>query len=132
MTRPRAKTAPFFDQSYIAEAGDFSTAGDPVWHLSTALILLSGSFGILFSLKEWGDPLFSEMVSPGPGQMLLGDSGRMLAFEVGPDGVQSKLMGLPARLIEGFLLTVGSVGVLAALSTDPVAQLLTAAYLPSI
>jgi len=104
--------------------------GDAAWHISTALIMLLGSFGVLFSLKELGDPMFSDMLSPGPGQMFLGDAGRMLSFETGPDGVQSKLMGMPAWMVEGALLTMGSIGVLAAVSTYSFAQMMTAVYLP--
>ena len=43
---------------------------------------------------------------------ILGDGGRALVFEAGWDGIQSRLMLLPARVIEGVLLLMGSIGML--------------------
>jgi hypothetical protein len=59
-----------------------------------------------FAAKEFSDPAFSDWASPGPGQPLLGDAGRMLMFEAGDDGIQSKLLGGPAWLVGGYLLSL--------------------------
>ena len=80
-------------------------------------------FGCVFALKDFGDPALSAWAAPGPGR-LLGDGGRMLVFEVGDQGVLSKLLGAPAWLLEGLILGMGSIGMLSCwISTNAEAQL---------
>ncbi|KAJ1479963.1 hypothetical protein T484DRAFT_1812383 [Baffinella frigidus] len=100
------------------------------WVVSVLLTYLLGAFGAFFTIKEFGDPGFSDWISPGPGQMFVGDAGRMLMFEAGDKGVQSKLLGVPAWLIEGLLLGAGTVGVLLSASKAPLAQLLSSLLVP--
>ena len=57
------------------------------WWSSTFLILLLGSVGAFLMIKEFFDPAFSDWISPGSGQALLGDAGRMVPFEAGPNGI---------------------------------------------
>jgi hypothetical protein len=78
------------------------------WWISTFLFFLLRAFGAFFSLKELGDPAFSDWVSTGPGQAMLGDARRMLMFEAGPNGIQTHLLGVQANILEGALLGLGS------------------------
>eukprot|EP00511_Aplanochytrium_stocchinoi_P006182 CAMPEP_0204834080 /NCGR_PEP_ID=MMETSP1346-20131115/18635_1 /ASSEMBLY_ACC=CAM_ASM_000771 /TAXON_ID=215587 /ORGANISM="Aplanochytrium stocchinoi, Strain GSBS06" /LENGTH=177 /DNA_ID=CAMNT_0051967091 /DNA_START=83 /DNA_END=616 /DNA_ORIENTATION=- len=101
------------------------------WYTSCVLVTLFGALGFCFTLKEFGDPWFSDFVSPGPGQALLGDGGRMLVFETGDDGIQSKIFSpMSAWLLEGILLGLGSVGMFCSWSRNPTLQLLSAYTLP--
>ena len=100
------------------------------WAASVVLNVLLGAFGAFFVFKEFGDPAFSDWLSPGAGQALLGDSGRMLMYEAGDDGVQSILLGAPAWLVEGIVLGVGTLGVLLSPWSSTTAQLLCAFAVP--
>jgi len=71
------------------------------------------------------DPWFSDTMAPGPGSPLLGDSGRMLMFEAGPDGVQTKLLMVQANILEGILLGIGSVALFTCFFTSRRMQLVT-------
>lgn len=102
----------------------------PLYYASCLLYLVFGLFGFFFTFKEFADPWFSDTVSPGPGQLLLGDSGRMLMFEAGSDGVQSKVLGVPAWLLEGILLGTGSVALFSCWFTSQSMQWLTAYVAP--
>ena len=96
------------------------------------LILLLGSVGIFFMIKEFFDPAFSHWISPGAGQILLGDAGRMVPFEAGPNGIQTKLLGdvVPANIIKGAILGLGSLGVLTSPFSNNACQFVTCAVLP--
>lgn len=103
------------------------------WWISTGLIFLLGAFGAFFAVKEFFDPEFSDWLSPGPGQALLGDAGRMLMFEAGPNGIQTKLLGVQdvqANTIEGILLGLGSIGMLASPFRSNMCQFVTCVLLP--
>lgn len=105
-------------------------SGSRLWWMTCFGYWLFGSFGLFFSLKEWLDPAFSDWLAPGPGSPLLGDSGRMLVFEAGPAGVQSKLLGVQANLLEGVLLDVGALSLLSCWFESRRMQLLTAYAAP--
>ena len=100
------------------------------WAASVVLNVLLGAFGAFFVFKEFGDPTFSDWLSPGAGQALLGDSGRMLMYEAGDDGVQSMLLGAPAWLVEGIVLGVGTLGIFLSPWFSITAQLLCAFAVP--
>lgn len=100
------------------------------WWISTALFFLLGAFGAFFTLKEFGDPEFSDWLRPGPGHPLVGDAGRMLMFEAGPNGIQSLLLGVQANILEGFLLGLGSIGIFASPFRNNLCQFLTCALVP--
>jgi hypothetical protein len=100
------------------------------WFISTVLIFLFGAFGAFFTAKVFLDPEFSDWISPGPGQPLVGDAGRMLMFEKGPDGIQTKLLGVTANALEGILLGLGSIGMILSPFQSNLAQFLTCALLP--
>ena len=100
------------------------------WLISTVLFFVLGGYGAFFTVKEFFDPEFSDWLSPGPGQPLLGDSGRMLMFEVGPLGIQTRLLGVQANILEGVLLGVGTIGVFMNPFKSNLAQFLTCALVP--
>ena len=102
------------------------------WWSSTVLILLLGSVGSFFMIKEFFDPAFPHWISPGAGQILLGDAGRMVPFEAGPNGIQTKLLGdvIPANIIKGAILGLGSLGVLTSPFSNNACQFVTCAVLP--
>ena len=100
------------------------------WIASCVCYCLFGSFGVLFTLKEFGDPEFSDWLSPGSGNLLLGDGGRLLLFEAGPHGVQSKILGVQANLAEGIILGFGSLALFSCWFTSQEAQLFTAVAAP--
>ena len=100
------------------------------WQLTTASFVLFGGISMLLALKAFGDPAFSAWLAPGPGTPLLGDAGNMLAFEAGSDGVHSKILGVQANLVEGCILGLASLSMIACWSSAPAAQLLTAVVAP--
>lgn len=103
------------------------------WWVSNFALCQLSLFGTLFTLKSFGDPVFSDWMRPGPGHPLLGDAGRMLMYEAGPNGVQSLLLGgtlLPAWLIEGTLLGLGTLGIYAAWCPHRLTSLFTAYTVP--
>jgi hypothetical protein len=100
------------------------------WWISTFLFFLLGAFGAFFSLKEFGDPVFSDWVSPGPGQAMLGDAGRMLMFEAGPNGIHTHLLGVQANILEGILSGLGSLGIFLSPFKSNLCQFLTCALIP--
>jgi len=89
------------------------------WFGTCALTTVYGAFGFLLLRKKLGDPAFSDWASPGPGQLLLGDAGRLAWFEFGPEGVSSKMLGCPAWLLEAGFLALGCAGVVLTWSTKP-------------
>jgi hypothetical protein len=103
---------------------------DAAFYGSCVLYWLCGGVGLLFALKNLADPHLSDLLSPGAGSPLLGDSGRMLQFEVGPDGVQSKLMGIQAWWVEGLILGVGSIALFSCWSTSTASNITTAYCAP--
>jgi hypothetical protein len=77
---------------------DITSMSNIAWWSSTFLIFLFGAFGAFFTIKELLDPKFSDWISPGPGQALLGDSGRVLMYEA-QDPMAFKLNFLVFRQI---------------------------------
>jgi hypothetical protein len=102
------------------------------WWLSTFLIILLGSVGTFIMIKEFFDPAFSDWLSPGAGQAWLGDAGRMVPFESGPNGLQTKLLGdvVPANIVKGVILGLGSLGMLTSPFSNNACQFVTCAVLP--
>ena len=100
------------------------------WMLTCIAHTIFGSLSLCFALKEFFDPAFSQWVAPGPGNPLFGDGGNMLYFEAGPDGVQSRILGLQASYLEGTLLGVGSISTVTCWFASPHAQLCTALLAP--
>ena len=97
------------------------------WWMSTSLFFLFGSFGAVFAAKEFGDPVFSDWIRPGPGSPLLGDAGRMQEFE---NAIQSMLLGIYVNRLEGGLLALGTVGMLLSPFSSNLCQFLTCALVP--
>lgn len=80
------------------------------WTLSVVLTIILGLMGFIFQFKMLFDPGFSQFIKSGP-HSFFGDAGNALVYEAGNDGVQSKLLGVPAWLTEGMIFMAGSVGV---------------------
>ena len=115
----------------VARPAAKKAGATPWWWASCVLTTMYGAFGIFFTFKEFFDPKFSEWLSLGPGQALLGDSGRLQALEAGPEGLRTKLLGCPAWALEGAMLGAGSLGVVFSWSTKP-EHIELSAYLTSI
>ena len=99
------------------------------WRTSTFIIFLYGSFGVLLALKAFFDPALSDWISPGPGQFLLGDAGRLFHLELGPTGIQTKLL-LGGIYLRGVVLGLGLLGTLTSPFSNNVCQFLTCMFLP--
>ena len=99
------------------------------WLASCVCYFFFGSFGVFFT-KEFGDPAFSNWLAPGSGNLLLGDGGQLLLFEAGPNGVQSKVLGVQANVAEGIILGFGSLALISCWFRSQAAQLFTAVAAP--
>eukprot|EP01047_Picozoa_sp_COSAG01_P039726 COSAG01_NODE_3299_length_6296_cov_243.565112_6_plen_249_part_00 len=81
------------------------------WWTSCVLVTLLGLPPFFSMFKCALDPWFSDILRPGPGSALLGDSGRMLMYEMRGDGLLSKLIGGPAWALGALMLGTGSLSV---------------------
>jgi hypothetical protein len=99
------------------------------WRSSTFIIFVYGSFGVLLALKAFFDPGFSDWISPGPGQYLFGDAGRLIQFEMGPTGIQTKLL-FGGIYLRGVVLALGSLAMLTSPFSNNMCQFITCLFLP--
>lgn len=99
------------------------------WRTSTFIIYLYGTFGLFLTLKAFFDPDFSDWISPGPGQLLFGDAGRLVQFEMGPTGIQTKLL-FGGVYLRGIVLGLGLLGTLTSPFTNNICQFITCTCLP--
>jgi hypothetical protein len=97
------------------------------WWFSTLLFFIFGAPGALFAGKEFADPDFSDRLSPGPGQFLLGDAGRLQELD---NAIQSSLVGASVNKFEGVILALGTLGVLLSPFSSNLCQFLTCALVP--
>lgn len=97
------------------------------WWASTALFFIFGALGAVLAGKEFADPAFSQRLSPGPGQFLLGDAGRLQELD---NAIQSLLVGVSVNKFEGIILALGTIGVLLSPIAHNLCQFLTCVLVP--
>lgn len=88
-----------------------TAVGSVGWCLTCGIIVVMSSPEFFFLFKELFKLCFSDVVSPRPGQLLMGDAGRFLVLGAGADGLKSKLLGGPSRVIKGIILGLGSIAI---------------------
>jgi len=95
--------------------------------MSTVLFFILGVPGVIFAGKEFADPVFSDWLSPGPGQILLGDAGRLHDVD---NAIEKLLLGSLVNKVEGVLLAVATFGIFLSPFSTNLCQFLTCALVP--